>query len=77
MPECLMPLRHAKWFQVGFLLFSYCYGNLLQVSFGTPLNGFCVIYKIGCALPLRVIVGVNDFNLGEVPTIASNIVNDV
>ena len=34
--NALASLRHAKWFQVGFLLFSYCYCNLLQVSFGTP-----------------------------------------
>lgn len=34
--DALASLRHAKWFQVGSLLLSYCYCSLVQVSFGTP-----------------------------------------
>lgn len=34
--NALASLRHAKWFQVGSLLLSYCYRSLVQVSLGTP-----------------------------------------
>lgn len=74
--NALASLRHAKWFQVSSLFYltvivALCRFHLEHL----PLNGFCVMHKMGALSTLQGYCRSKGVNLGKVSSIASTIVN--